>query len=149
MFPFTLNVLIVLHLLLPSSSTLLPQKCQCVVKPCKDLFVKNILIRNLKSKNNSVCSTCHSFPFLFHLPWTFYELLGRCFQKSRGCLPYQCTWSMLPVFGVVRVAHLFLLLFTYYFGYFMFFFVCVCLVFVPRLHFFKISARILIPLITC
>ena len=49
-------------------------------------------------------------------------------------LPYRRTWSMLPVFSAVRVAHLLLLLCVYTFSYFVFFvvYVCfLCLVFVP------------------
>ena len=65
--------------------------------------------------------------------------LGGCFLKSRGHLPYRCTWAMLQVFSGVRVAHLLLLLCMYDFSYFMFFVVYVCfpcLVFVPGLHSF-------------
>ena len=44
-------------------------------------------------------NNCISCFLLYSL--TFYELLGRCFQKRRGCLPYLCTWSMLSVFSWV------------------------------------------------
>ena len=59
--------------------------------------------------------------------------------KTRGRLPYQCIWSMLPGFSGVRVAHLLSLLCMYDFSYFMFFVRYVCfpyLVFVPGLHSF-------------
>ena len=78
-----------------------------------------------------------SFPFLSTPDLTVYEQLSGCFQKTRGRLPYRCTWSMLLVFSGVPVAHLLLLLCLYYFSYFMFFvvFVCFpCLVFVSGLH---------------
>ena len=61
------------------------------------------------------------------------------FIKTKGALNYQIKWSMLPVFSRVRAVHLLLILCICYFGYFMFFDVCVlfrCLVFVPGLHSF-------------
>ena len=55
------------------------------------------------------------------------------------------------IFSRVRVAHILLLLCTYYVGYFMFFVVCVsfqCLVFVCGLHIVLISFRIVVPFTT-
>ena len=53
---------------------------------------------------------CHSFPFLFCLPW--HDILWAIwwvFVESWGCLHYQCTWSMFIVFSGVWVYHLLLL----------------------------------------
>ena len=78
-------------------------------------------------------------------------------------IPYRCTWSMIPVFSRVRIAHVLLLLCMYDFIYYMFFVVYVCfpcLVFVPGIHSFDyrytigsldyslITAILLVPLIT-
>ena len=63
-----------------------------------------------------------SFPLSSTLDLTFYEQLGECFQKSRGHLPYRCTWSMFLVFSGVRVA-----LFCY--------FECIILIFVVNVCF--------------
>ena len=64
-------------------------------------------------------------------------------------LPYQCTWSMLPVFSGVRVAHLLLLLCMYYFSYFMSFVVYVFHVWSLFLDcILLITTRTLVPLTT-
>ena len=47
---------------------------------------------------------------------TFYRQLGGCFLKSRGGLPYRCTWYRLLFF--VRVPHLLFFLNFFYTFYF-------------------------------
>ena len=66
----------------------------------------------------TICSPYHNFPFHFRLPWTWHFMSSSVVvsrEKNAGRLPYRCTCSMLPVFGGVRVAHLFLLLWTWKF----------------------------------
>ena len=86
-----------------------------------------------------------SFPLSSTPDLTFYEQLGGCFQKSRGPLPYRCTWFMLPVFSGIRVVHLLLLLCIYDFSSLMFF---VVYVFFQCLAFFLFPMTGLCPWIT-
>ncbi len=80
------------------------------------------------------CFLCHSFPSSFNTDMTLYEWLGGCFMKSRGRLPYRFTWSMLTVYGGVRVAHLFLVLC-------MLFFCCLHLCYMLWVSGFQILSR--------
>ena len=86
--------------------------------------------------------------FLFRLPRTYLFMSNSMgVSRSRGRLPYRCTWSM-PVFSGVRIAHLF------------FYFVCIILVTYCSLlcffsvfyvwslsldYFLLVSARTLVP----
>ena len=97
-----------------------------------------------------ICSTCHTFPFRFPLPWAWLFLwrqLGR-FLEKQGTFTHRCAWYMLQIFRWVRFTLILLLL-------------CIVLVILCSLLCFSvfhvglsmdcillISTRILVPLIT-
>ena len=65
----------------------------------------------------------NSFPFFFPIPWTWLFM-----SNSAGvCRKAEDAYSTLPLFSGVRIVHCLLLQWMYYFGYFMFFVLCVCL----------------------
>ena len=69
-----------------------------------------------------ICSTCHGFLFLFRLPWIWLFMSNSAvFLEKQRTL----TLPVHPAFSGVRVAHLRLLICMHYFGYFMFFVMCV------------------------
>ena len=78
---------------------------------------------------------CHSFLWTWHLMGTSAGVSRKAEVAYPTGAPGSCSRSL----SGVRNAHLLLLLCIYYFGYFMFFVVCVyfpCLVFVSELHSF-------------
>ena len=83
---------------------------------------------------------CQSFSFLFHLPWTWFfmwNLAGVSWKADDAyptSAPGPCSQFLVKLVESK-------LLIMYYFGYFMFFVVCIsfpCLAFVPGLHSFVI-----------